>query len=98
MKRSFANLFNFFHILDLTPTTTPIVVANAMPPAAKAEQSEPIAAVLKRGSGDDDYSILTSKRVMLVAHITLPDVRRLAPDIAKSRKESVIVLKHAHAK
>ena len=92
MKRSFANLFNFFNLLNLTPTTEPIT--NAAPSLANAvipEESDRMPAVLEHGN----YSILDAKGHILVGHITLPDIKLLAPQIAKERHECVRILKHA---
>jgi hypothetical protein len=47
--------------------------------------------VLEQG----EYSILDNRGYVLIAHITLPDVKRLAPQIARKRKSCVRILKHA---
>jgi hypothetical protein len=88
---------NFFHILDIEPAFIPEPtnaapsLANAVIPTAKAEQSDRMPAVLERGN----YSILDAKGYVLVAHITMPDVRKLAPQIARERHQCVRILKHA---
>lgn len=88
---------NFFHILDIEPAFI-AEPANAAPslayaviPTAKAEQSDRMPAVLTRGN----YSILDGKGYVLVSHITMPDVRKLAPQIARERHKCVRILKHA---
>jgi hypothetical protein len=89
---------SFFHLLGIQPTFIP-EPANAAPslasaviPMAKAEPAtDRMPAVLERGN----YSILDAKGYVLVAHITMPDVRKLAPQIAKERHQCVRILKHA---
>ena len=87
----FRKTLSFFHLLNLTPANALPTLTNAVIPAAKAEQSDRMPAVLEHGN----YSILDAKGHILVGHITLPDIMRLAPDIAKSRQESVRILRHA---
>jgi hypothetical protein len=89
---------NFFHLLDIQPSTpilpeaanTSIDSGNTLSAQADANKTF-IPAVLERG----EYSILDYKGYLLIAHITLPDVKRLAPKIAQERNQCVRILKHA---
>lgn len=88
----FAKMLNFFHILDIKSTIEPVSEpTSAMPLEASARSSVPNGMVLERGN----YSILDAKGYVLVAHITMPDVRKLAPQIAKEGHQCVRILKHA---
>ena len=88
---------SFFHLLGIQPAFIPEPanaapsLANTVIPTAKAEQVDRMPAVLTRGN----YSILDAKGYVVVAHITMPDVRKLAPQIARERHQCVRILKHA---
>jgi hypothetical protein len=90
---------NFFHLLDFHGTISPFpeaddqsMPANAIPVQDSCATID-LPAPLERG----EYSILDRRGYVLIAHITLPDVRRLAPRIARERKQCVRILRETRA-